>query len=276
MAAAARCYARRMRFRSTGILLAALLASACDTPASPGSATPASSPRDPAPPLPAVDVGPAAVDAIHEYSGGARAEDTLPVIVAVHGLGDRPDNFAQLFKGFPRRAHFIFPAGGLPWSDGFAWWPISGHIDENTVTAGLSAAAARLAGGVRKWGNDHVAGKPIITGFSQGGMLSFALAAGYPREIGEAVPVSGLLTSAMIPAAWPAGEPRPRILALHGDADTRVPYAIAQKSVTALRALGFEVELKSYPQVAHTISPEMRRDLFEALGAAVERAAKGP
>ncbi len=272
-----------MRARRIGILLAALLASACDAASPPGSATTAASPRDPAAaistaatPVPALEVGPAAVDAVHEYTGGARADDTVPIIVAVHGLGDRPEAFAQLFQGFPQRAHFIFPAGGLKWGDGFAWWPISGHIDEESVTAGLSAAAARLVGGVRLWRNGQAAGRPVITGFSQGGMLSFALAARYPGDIFEAVPVSGLLPQAMIPASWPPGEPRPRVFALHGDADTRVPYAIAQRTVTALRGLGLDVELKSYPGVAHTISAEMQRDLFAALSAALARAAKAP
>lgn len=261
--------------RFAGALFAAVLfTSACDGPPPPASSTPASSGGNASTavaPVPPVDVGPAAVDAIHEYTGGAGADDTLPLIVAVHGLGDNPDSFAHLFKGFPEQAHLVFPAGGLKWGDGFAWWPIRGPIDEGSVTAGLSAAADRLAGGVRLWRKGHVRGKPILTGFSQGGMLSFAVAARYPGEIGEAIPVSGLLPPAMIPAAWPAGEPRPRIVALHGDADTRVPYALAQKSAAALRGLGLDVELKSYPGVAHTISEEMRRDLFEALRAAVQR-----
>jgi phospholipase/carboxylesterase len=262
--------------RPFALLAAVLLVAACDSPSASGSAAPGASPRDPsaavsAAPAPSVDVGPAAIDVVHEYTGGARADDIVPLIVAVHGLGDRPDAFAQLFKDFPHRAHLVFPAGGLKWGEGFAWWPITGVIDENSVTAGLSEAARRLAGGVRLWRDGHVAGKPIVTGFSQGGMLSFALATMYPKEVAEAVPVSGLLPPAMIPTAWPVGEPRPRILALHGDADTRVPYAIAQKSVAGLRALGLDVELKSYPGVAHTISAEMRRDLFEALRAAVER-----
>ncbi len=223
-----------------------------------------------------VDVGGDVVDALHEYTGGAKEGDVVPLVVAVHGLGDRPDAFRGLFQGFPARAHVVFPAGGLKWGDGFAWWPVVGNIDENNVVPGLRAAADRLAGGVRTWaGAGKVAGRPIVTGFSQGGMLSFALAAAHPADIGEAVPISGFAPPSMVPAAWPAGAPVPRVFALHGEADTRVPFALAQLGVEKLRAAGVPAELKSYPGVGHTISTEMRRDLFQALVAAIERAASG-
>ncbi|MEZ4315770.1 MAG: prolyl oligopeptidase family serine peptidase, partial [Polyangiaceae bacterium] len=80
----------------------------------------------------------------------------------------------------------------------------------------------------------------------------------------------------MVPASWPAGAAKPRVFALHGDADSRVPYAIGQRSVEALKALGLSAELRSYVRVAHAITPEMRRDLMNELTAAVERAAKEP
>ena len=221
-----------------------------------------------------VDVGPPAVDAIHEYTGGATAGDGSPIIVAIHGLGDNPSSFSGLFRGFPAKAHFVIPAGGLRWGDGFAWWPIQGRIDEKSMADGIAAATERLAGAIPSW-RGQVSGKPIITGFSQGGMLSFAMAAKHPELVGEAVPVAGLLPASMLPAAWPAGAPMPRVFALHGEADTRVPFALGQKAVEGLRALGLTAELKPYPGVQHTVSAEMRRDWLAELSAAASRAAGG-
>lgn len=277
------------------LLLPAFLALACDpgpsTPAGPPAPGPGQAPSgsalsgqapsgkpSPTPPGQAsaaakVDVGPAAVDAIHLYTGGAREGERVPLVVAIHGLGDKPASFVHLFDGFGAKAHLVVPAGGLPWGDGFAWWPIHGHIDEQNMAAGLGAAADRLAAALPAWQAQGAPGKPVVTGFSQGGMLSFALAAKYPTLIGEAVPVSGLLPTPMLPAAWPASAPKPRLLALHGDADARVPFALGQKSAEGLRALGLTVEFKSYPGVGHTITPEMRKDLLAALEAAAARAA---
>ncbi|MEZ4297203.1 MAG: dienelactone hydrolase family protein [Polyangiaceae bacterium] len=223
-----------------------------------------------------VDVGPAEVTAVHRYTGGAKKGDKVPLVVAIHGLGDNPESFAGLFDGFSGKAHIVLPAGGLAWGEGFAWWPIRGAIDEQNMAAGLTAAAERLGPAVREWQSEGASGKPIVTGFSQGGMLSFALVARHPELVGEAIPVSGLLPAPMVPASWPAGAAKPRVFALHGDADSRVPYAIGQRSVEALKALGLSAELRSYVRVAHAITPEMRRDLMNELTAAVERAAKEP
>jgi phospholipase/carboxylesterase len=271
-----------LRAAPRALLFAIVLASACDkAPSSPpGSATPAQTTTAQAPATQAptaaakVDVGPPAVDAVHRWTGGAKDGDAVPLVVAIHGLGDRPESFAGLFEGFAARAHLVLPAGGLAWHGGFAWWPIAGHIDADNMAAGLGAAADRLAAALPAWQSGGGAGKTIVTGFSQGGMLSFAIAVKHPRLVGEAVPVAGLLPPSMTPASWPAGAPMPRILALHGDADARVPFAFGQKSVDALRGLGLTTELKSYSKVEHTISAEMRRDWLEALTAAVQRAAR--
>ncbi|MBK8255803.1 MAG: dienelactone hydrolase family protein [Polyangiaceae bacterium] len=221
-----------------------------------------------------VDVGPAKVDFIHHYTGGAKSGDAVPLVIAIHGLGDNPSSFVKLFDGFSGKAHFIVPAGGLPWSDGYAWWPITGQIDEMNMAAGVEAATHRLSTALREWQAGPIAGKPIVTGFSQGGMLSFALAAKHPDQIGEAFPVAGLLPTPLVPAAWPAGMSKPRVFAFHGDSDSRVPFALGKRSVENLKNLGLEVELKSYARVAHAITPEVRRDLFTELEAAISRASK--
>lgn len=263
------------------LLLLCLSSAACDKAPStaPGSgagapATAAQAPVGQAPSVAKVDVGPPTVAAVDLWTGGAKSGDPVPLVVAIHGLGDRPSSFAGLFEGFGAKAHLVLPAGGLAWGDGFAWWPIPGPIDADNMAAGLDAAADRLAAAIPGWQGAAGAGEAIVTGFSQGGMLSFAIAVKHPRLVGEAVPVAGLLPTSMTPAAWPAGAPMPRIAALHGDADGRVPFALGRKSVDALRALGLTTELKTYPGVPHTVSAEMRRDWLAALEAAVRRAGR--
>jgi len=262
----------------TGTLLLALVIGpacvsgrSCGAIPTPGAST-QSSPRQ----LPALAPAARVVEAgtaLHEYSGGARPGDAVPLVVAIHGLGDRPESFRRLFQGFPGRAHFVFPAGDMAWGDGLGWWPIPGEIKEDNMAPGLDAAAARLAARIRLWASSGIVGKPIVTGFSQGGMLSFALAVKFPNEIGEALPAGGLLPPSMLPASWPAGTARPRIVALHGGADDVVPHAFGKTSADNLRALGLDVEWRSYAGLTHWISADVRKDLFAALSASVGRTA---
>ena len=113
---------------------------------------------------------------------------------------------------------------------------------------------------------------PIVTGFSQGGMLTMTLAVHHPEVVGSAVAIGGWLP----PPLWPRpGEVRsgaPRLLALHGTADNAVAYLPTLEAVASLKAAGYDAELRGYEGVRHVISPEIQRDLVDALVSAIHRA----
>jgi phospholipase/carboxylesterase len=249
----------------------------CDA-APPAPSTPAPTARA-AEPKPAAAPGglrpgeAAGVRYLERTTGGASAEDALPLVVAIHGLGDRPEDFAGLFDGLRARVRLVLPYGEA-WQSGYAWWtPAGAGMDLDRVAAGCDRAAARLAPMLAELSAKRpTVGKPIVTGFSQGGMLSFTLAVRHPEVVAEALPVSGLLAPALWPASWPAGRVAPPVHALHGDADARVAVGLAEKSVAKLRELGFEADLARHAGVGHAVSPAMRADLHARIGAAAERA----
>lgn len=111
-------------------------------------------------------------------------------------------------------------------------------------------------------------GKTIVTGFSQGGMLSFALAVRYPELVDAAIPISGFLPMPLLPRA---GARVATIRAMHGDADDLVPLARDEESIRALRALGADVALRTYPGVRHTMTATMGDDLSAAIAEALAR-----
>jgi phospholipase/carboxylesterase len=210
---------------------------------------------------------------VERVTGGADASERLPLVVAIHGLGDRPDAFGSLFNGISARARFVFPEGIMPHGDGFSWFPIA-RLEPQALAEGTSAAARALAALLEELERTRpTAGRPIVTGFSQGGMLSFTLAANHPERVGEVFPVAGLLAPPLYPSAWPMGKTTPPIHAFHGEEDPIIPIASARETVRALVSVGFSAELTSYPGVRHTVSTEMRRDLFAKLNAAIQRAA---
>ncbi|MCB9702282.1 MAG: alpha/beta fold hydrolase [Myxococcales bacterium] len=284
-------------------LLALALALACDrspsaaaeaphgapaptSPAAPSEPAPAEpdAPAEPAPIEPAdqaaaVDPGYdayAGIGYVEVVTGAADPSAPLPMIIAIHGLGDRPESFAGLLRGLRAPARVILPAGLDPSGDGFSWFPIRARSrDIDGLATGIAAASDRLATFVETIARERpTLGKPVVTGFSQGGMLSFALAVRRPDLIAAAYPVGGWLP----PPLWPEGQApddAPPIVALHGAADTVVALRPTQDAVARLRELGYRVELREYPEVAHQISPEMRRALW-ALLAEASGAAAGP
>ncbi len=197
------------------------------------------------------------------------ADQTLPMIVAIHGLGDRPEQFATLLSALPVPARLIVPQGIDPYHGGFSWFPIRVRdLDPERLAGGLKRAASRLAELLAELGRRHpTKGRPVVTGFSQGGMLSFVLAVEHPQAIAAAIPLAGWLP----PPLWPSAVPRaaPPIMALHGDADRLLEIEPTRAAVGQLRQLGFQVELREYPGVGHTVSPAMRRELYRQLAAHV-------
>jgi phospholipase/carboxylesterase len=218
-------------------------------------------------------------------TGGAASSDPVPIVVAMHGLGDHPESFRLLLDDLPAKARVVFPRGPMPHGeDGFSWFDFHADDDEGTAALGegVKTSADRVAQLIVSL--TRARGAPpraIVCGFSQGGILSFELAAAHPELIAEAIPVSGYLPSPLWPAERPKLKPLPKVVALHGEKDQLIPLQWANWSVEALRSNGYDVSLRSWPGVPHALSPEMRQALIASVVSAVQEltpqhAAEGP
>ena len=77
----------------------------------PSQATPAS-PLATTQPLP---VAPADLLTFEEiYTAGAKQGDDVPLIIAVHGLGDKPAHFVSPFEDLPFKARVVLPRAPDP------------------------------------------------------------------------------------------------------------------------------------------------------------------
>jgi phospholipase/carboxylesterase len=207
-------------------------------------------------------------------TGGGAAADPLPLVVAMHGLGDRPESFRLLLDDLPAKARVVFPRGPMPHgADGFSWFDFHADDDQGAqeLADGVRAAAGRVAqlldALVKKKGGPA---RAVVCGFSQGAMISFALAAEHPDLVAAAIPVSGYLPPSLWPPERPKVRPLPKALALHGEADRLIPLESARWSVEALRSNGYDTALRSWPGVGHALSPEMRATLVASVVSAVE------
>lgn len=203
----------------------------------------------------------------------------LPMVVAIHGLGDTPDNFVHLLDDFPEPVRVILPRGLEPTEDGgYSWFPLRARDpDVTALSAGVEHAADRIAEGLQELQRLRpTVGKPIVTGFSQGGILTFTLAVHHPEVVGHAVVVGGWLPPPLVPEARTPETEYPPIHALHGTTDAAVFYEPTAAAVAAVKALGLKAELTSYEGVGHMIPPPMRRDLYDRLIDAVHAELERP
>lgn len=214
---------------------------------------------------------------VERVVGGADADDTLPMIVAIHGLGDDPRNFEGLLTDLDQPARIILPRAIDAWEGGgWSWFPVRARDgDPEGLARGIENAADVIAGGVTILARDRpTIGKPIVTGFSQGGMLTFALAVQHPALFSAAVPIGGNLPAPLWPEKIEDPSAYPPIVALHGDADPAVELGPTQAALAHLQEVGLDADVHVYPEVGHAITPEMRAQLHQLLREALAKSTK--
>jgi phospholipase/carboxylesterase len=203
------------------------------------------------------------LDYIEMVSAGADPASPLPMIVAIHGLGATPENFLPVFEGLTVPARIILPRGPKPQGDGYSWFEMAAGTDR---TRALLEAADEVSQFIEVMTHERpTSGKPVVTGFSQGGMLSFALALRHGELIHAAMPLSGMVPARLLETVGSpspsAPATTPRIVALHGGADRIFAADGVRTSVAALNAKGITVEFYVYPGVGHEVSDKMREDI---------------
>lgn len=257
------------------VVLALVLGACRGTPQeapAPAEAPPA--PKAEPAPEPAPEPEPAFAQAgdlfyLEDVIGDASPEDPLPMIVAIHGLGDDPRNFRGLLEGVEGPARLILPRAIDEWEggDGWSWFPVRARDgDPEGLSRGIENAANVVAAGIAELEKSRpTVGKPIVTGFSQGGMLTFELAVHHGELFAAAFPVGGHLPPPLWPEKVDDPSAYPPIIALHGDADPAVELGPTQAAVDQLRGLGLDADIHVYPEVGHAIPPPMRAELHQLL-----------
>ena len=104
-----------------------------------------------------------------------------------------------------------------------------------------------------------------LIGFSQGAILSYALALSYPERIQRVAALSGYLNPEIAAADYEENNfASLQIFASHGTVDQVIPVEWARKSPEILTNLGVRVQFKEYP-IGHGVSPQNFYDLREWL-----------
>ena len=223
--------------------------------------------------LAAIAIGPAArgqdvapLDRIEVITGGAAEGARLPLLIALHGRGDDPARWSQHVESMVAApARVLLLRAPMRLGNGFEWFRYAGEgAPVAPIGRQMAAAMPRLVATIDAAIRERpIAGRPIVTGFSQGAMMTYALAVRHPDRIAAAYPVAGFLVQRELRAIVDPARVPP-IVAFHGTADRVIPIARDRRSVAALRARGVRIELREHPGIGHTlegISPALMTEI---------------
>ena len=187
--------------------------------------------------------------------------DKNPLLLLLHGYGSNEEDLFSFASELPEEYYVI--SARAPYDMGFgsyAWYAINFDADENKFSDIPQAQQSRDL--IANFINELVANYPIdpsnvtLIGFSQGTILSYAVALSYPEKIQRVVAMRGYLNTEMVKPNFETNNfSNLKIFASHGTVDQVVPVDWARKAAPALTQLGIEIVYKEYP-VGHGVAPQ--------------------
>ncbi len=193
----------------------------------------------------------------------AEFDDPMPLAVLIHGRGDRARIPGGPFWGLGAPIRVIVPQAPDPLGRGYEWLPV--RVGENLVdrlTTSLLARAAQVATMLRDLMERlPTVGRAMVVGFSQGGLLTFALATHHSDVVQAAFPLSAWLPPALVPPYRRDDIRYPTIRGTHGSADPIIALEPTVALYDELDRRGFDVRLEVFDGVGHVMTAAMNEQL---------------
>lgn len=194
-------------------------------------------------------------------------------VVWLHGLGADGHDFepvaAELGRGGLDGVRYVFPHapvrpvtinGGMEMR---AWYDIAGSdFDRRADEVGVRQSAG-IAGALvdEQIARGIAAERIVLAGFSQGGAIALYAGLRFPFRLAGILALSTYLPAprSLEAQAHRANRDVPIFLA-HGSQDPMIALSLSERSRAALAALGYVVEVHTYP-MPHSVCAEEIRDI---------------
>ncbi len=189
------------------------------------------------------------------------------VLVVLHGLGANERDLFELGKQVAPESLIVALRAPLEVGpDQFSWFSVRFTAEDPVHdVAAAETSRARIVEFVRalKLEPGVDADRVTLLGFSQGAILSEAVAMTEPALVSGVVLMSGRTLPELKPVA---STKRPRVLLMHGTRDPLLRYAGAVQTNEVLRAAGYDVDFRSF-DARHEVTAEMVAATRSWLGA---------
>ena len=186
--------------------------------------------------------------------------DKNPLILLLHGYGSNEEDLFSFATELPEEYYIISARAPYDMQYGaFAWYAINFDADENKFSDHEQAKVSRdlIAGFIDELIQTYPidAQKVTLVGFSQGAILSYAVALSYPEKVQKVVAMSGYLNLEIVAEDYLKNNfNNLKIFASHGTVDQVIPVEWARKTPAILENLGINITYKEYP-IGHGVAP---------------------
>ena len=188
-------------------------------------------------------------------------KDKNPLLLLLHGYGSNEEDLFSFASELPEDYFVISVRAPYDMMYGsYAWYAINFDEDENKFSDINQARISRDL--IVDFIDEMISKYPIdshnvsLIGFSQGSILSYAVALSYPEKVQRLVAMSGYLDTEMAIDNFKENDlSKLKIFASHGKVDQVIPVEWARKTEPTLAELGISIVYKEYP-IGHGVSPQ--------------------
>ncbi|WP_244479350.1 MULTISPECIES: prolyl oligopeptidase family serine peptidase [unclassified Rhizobium] len=195
----------------------------------------------------------------------ARPERRDRLVILFHGIGGRGAVMSVIGHSWTAtlpNTRFVAPDAPSPHrSGGRQWFPVDDQVMKpDRIRDARRAFDDLVSGIVKREGFDNALERVAFVGVSQGAIMALDAVTTGRWKVGAVVSFAGLL--ALPPTASSTQTP---ILLMHGAADRTIPPIASVAAKRQLAAAGYDVTLKTFPDVGHTISSDEAREAAQFL-----------
>lgn len=202
----------------------------------------------------------------HEVLEPKNKTEKPPLLLMLHGFGSHEQDLFSMAPMLNDDCLIVSARAPLtlPWG-GYAWYEIefdnSGAKKSNVPQAkdSLEIILKFIDEVHNAYGTDPE--KTHLFGFSQGCILSYALALSHPQKFQKIFALSGYIMKDLIPEKFKSSElAHLDVFASHGTQDEVLPVDLARNAVKILEKLKVSHQYKEYP-MGHGINQQCFDDL---------------
>lgn len=184
-----------------------------------------------------------------------------PVLFMLHGYGSNEEDLFSFASELPEELFIISvraPYNLEPY--GHAWYAINFDAengkwsDDEQAKTSCDKMVAFIDEACDAYGLSK--GNITLLGFSQGTILSYAIALSHPEKIKNVIALSGYINEAILVAGYENKDhSKLNIYASHGQVDQVIPLEWAQRAPVFLKELGVAHTFEEFP-VGHGVAPQ--------------------
>ncbi|NMH89429.1 alpha/beta hydrolase [Flavivirga algicola] len=197
---------------------------------------------------------------LHHIIRESSLTDNAPLLIMMHGYGSDENDLFSFASELPEDLFIISVRAPYPMQPyGNAWYAINFDADKGKWNDSEQAKESRDL--ISKFIDEAVEAYPVnkdnvsLLGFSQGSILSYAVALTYPEKIKNVVALSGYVYEDILPQDTTKDYSHLNFYCSHGSVDQVIPVEWARQTAPFLNSLNIKHQYSEFP-VGHGVAPQ--------------------